>query len=71
MLGEVVLVQYLGEWRQGTLLWDYVDTGRPRGLIRFETPSGIVVRQLRWLDEIVSVGRILELPLIVPPVSAS
>ena len=35
--GEAVLVDYLGEWLRGTVLWEYRDTGRPRALVQFET----------------------------------
>ena len=64
--GEAVLVEYLGEWLSGTVLWEYRDTGRARALVRFETTAGLVMRQLRWSDELRPSGRTLELPLVDP-----
>ena len=64
--GEAVLVDYLGEWLLGTVLWEYRDTGRPRALVQFETTAGLVMRQLRWSDELRPCGRALELPLVDP-----
>jgi hypothetical protein len=62
--GETVLVDHLGEWLPGTVLWEYRDTGRPRALVRFETAAGLVIRQLRWIDELRPCGRVIELPLV-------
>jgi hypothetical protein len=64
--GEAVLVDYLGEWLLGTVLWEYLDTGRPRSLVQFETTAGLVMRQLRWSDELQACGRTIELPLVDP-----
>ena len=64
MQAEAVLVEYLGEWLPGTVLWEYLDTGRPRALVRFETVAGLVIRQLRWSDELRPCGRGFALPLI-------
>ncbi len=60
---RAVLLEHDGEWREADVLWSYVDHGRPRGLVRFETSTGLVLRQLRWLDELRPMGRLLELPL--------
>jgi hypothetical protein len=62
--GESVLVRHLGEWLPGTVLWEYRDTGRPRALVRFETAAGLVIRELRWRDELKAGGRVIELPLL-------
>jgi hypothetical protein len=64
--GETVLVDHRGEWLPGTVLWEYQDTGRRRALVRFETAAGLVIRQLRWVDELRPFGRIIELPLVDP-----
>ena len=64
--GEAVLVDYLGEWLLGTVLWEYRDTGRQRALVQFETTAGLVMRQLRWSDELHPCGRTIELPLVDP-----
>jgi hypothetical protein len=61
--GEAVLVEHLGEWLPGTVLWEYLDTGRPRALVRFQTVAGLVIRQLRWSDELRPYGRSFALPL--------
>ena len=61
-----MLVDYLGEWLSGTVLWEYRDTGRSRALVRFVTVAGLVVRQLRWSDELRPCGRTIELPLVDP-----
>ena len=66
MEGETVLVDHSGEWLPGTVLWEYQDTGRWRALVRFETAAGLVIRQLRWVDELRPFGRIIELPLVDP-----
>jgi hypothetical protein len=65
--GEAVLVDHWGQWLPGAVLWEYVDTGRPRALVRFETPAGLVLIQLRWIDELRSCGRVIALPLIALP----
>src|SRR4051812_15114478 len=62
--GESVLVCHIGIWLPGTILWEYQDTGRRRALVRFETAAGLVIRELRWIDELRSRGRIVELPLL-------
>lgn len=61
MLGELVLVEHEGAWLPGALLWEYVEAGRHRALIRYETPEGVIVRRLLWRDELWSVGVVLEL----------
>jgi hypothetical protein len=48
---DEVLVEYLGEWHPATVLWRYTESGRSRALVRFETTAGLVVRQLRWVDD--------------------
>ena len=63
MTDDVVLVEYLGEWRPATVLWRYLDGHRPRALVRFETESGLVLRQLRWADELQPTGHLLVLPM--------
>ena len=47
----------------GTVLWEYVDTGRARALVRYELPGGLVVRRLHWSDELCAAGRTIELDL--------
>jgi hypothetical protein len=64
VLGERVLVEHLGQWVPATVLWEYVDTGRPRSLVRYETPLGSVVRRLCWHDELRPVGTVVELRLL-------
>jgi hypothetical protein len=61
---DVVLVHYLGAWRPATVLWRYLEGQRHRVLVRFETEAGLVVRQLRWADELDPCGRMLLLPLL-------
>jgi hypothetical protein len=61
---DVVQVQYLGAWRPATVLWRYIEGTRPRVLVRFTTDVGLVVRQLRWTDELQPCGRMLILPLL-------
>jgi hypothetical protein len=46
------------------MVWEYVDTGRPRALVRFETEAGLVLRQLRWVDELRLGEPVIELPLV-------
>jgi hypothetical protein len=58
-VGDEVVVDYLGEQRVATVLWRYAESGRERALIRFETPAGLVVRQMRWVDELEPSGRVL------------
>jgi hypothetical protein len=65
--GESVLVCHLGEWLPGTVLWEYRDAGRRRALVRFETAADLVVRELRWAEELRSYGRVVELPLLGLP----
>jgi hypothetical protein len=62
--GEAVLVEHLGEWLPGKVLWEYRDTGRRRALVRFETVAGLAIRQLRWIDELRPGGPVLVFPLI-------
>ena len=59
-----VMVEHDHQWLPGVILWQYLDTGRPRALVRYETPSGHVVRRLHWTDELCP-RRVLVLPLIV------
>jgi hypothetical protein len=65
--GEAVLIDHGGQWLPGIVLWEYLDTGRPRALVRFESPAGWVLRQLRWIDELRSCGRMMALPLLAVP----
>jgi hypothetical protein len=65
-----MLVEHLGRWVPAAVLWSYVDTGRPRALVRYETPAGFVIRQLRWVDELRPLGPVLELVLRVVPSAA-
>jgi hypothetical protein len=62
--GESVLVCHLGEWLPGTVLWECRDTGRLRALVRFDTATGLVIRELRWVDELRPRGQVIELPMI-------
>ena len=49
---RAVLVEHAGEWLIGQVLWTYDDCGRRRALVRYETPAGLTLRQLRWADEL-------------------
>lgn len=60
---EVLLVWHLNEWRPATVLWRYAEGRRLRALVRFETTAGLVLRQLRWADELRPTGRVLLLPM--------
>ncbi len=60
-----MLVEHQGEWLRADVLWEYDDGGRRRALVRFETRAGLVVRQLRWADELAAAGRVLELDLVL------
>jgi hypothetical protein len=60
---ETVLVEHLGSWLQGKVLWEYTDTRRLRALVRYELPSGLVVRRLHWRDELRSPCVVIELEL--------
>ena len=62
MQGERVLVNRHGAWLPGTVLWEYLDGDRKRALVRIETDTGLVARELHWCDTLCR-GRILELPL--------
>jgi hypothetical protein len=68
--GEAVLVEHPGSWLHGTVLWEYLDIGRPRALIRYLLPSGFVVRRLHWRDELRSPSVVIELQLWRLPESA-
>jgi hypothetical protein len=61
--GETVLVEHVGSWLQGTVLWEYMDTGRLRALVRYELRSGLVVRRLHWRDELQPPYVVIELEL--------
>ena len=65
--GVRVLVEHDGEQLPGTILWTYLDHGRERALVRFETAGGFVRRELRWRDEIVAAPapqpRVIALPM--------
>ena len=56
-------MEYLGEWRSATVLWRYTESGRSRALVRFETAAGLVVRQLRWVDDLQPTGRVMVIGL--------
>ena len=62
-MGDEVRVEYLGEWRPATVLWRYTESGRPRALVRFETGAGLVIRQLRWVDDLRPAGRVMVIGL--------
>lgn len=49
---DLVLVEHDGTLVIGTVLWRYVESGRMRALVRYESPSGVVVRRLHWADEL-------------------
>jgi hypothetical protein len=61
--GETVLVEYLGSWLPGRVLWEYTDTRRLRALVRYELPSGQIVRRLHWRSELRSTSFVIELEL--------
>jgi hypothetical protein len=52
MPDDLVLVEHDGRLLVGSVLWRYVESGRMRALVRYETPSGVVVRRLHWADEL-------------------
>jgi hypothetical protein len=60
---ETVLVQYLGSWLLGRVLWEYTDTRRLRTLVRYELPSGQIVRRLHWRSELRPACFVIELQL--------
>jgi hypothetical protein len=60
---QTVLVDHLGSWLPGVVLWEYSDVGRQRALVRYELPGGMVVRQLHWQDELRNPGVVLEFQL--------
>ncbi len=64
MHGAAVGLEHHGRWVSGTVLWEYRDNGRQRALVRVEVGAGVVVCQLHWCDELLWVGRVLELPLL-------
>jgi hypothetical protein len=49
---DLVLVEHDGALLLGSVLWRYEESGRMRALVRYETPSGVVVRRLHWADEL-------------------
>jgi hypothetical protein len=58
-----VWVPHDGQALYGTVLWEYVDTGRPRALVRYALPGGLVVRRLHWSDQLRATGHTIELDL--------
>jgi hypothetical protein len=60
---ETVLVDHLGSWLPGVVLWEYSDVGRQRALVRYELPGGMVVRQLHWRSELRAPCVVLEFQL--------
>jgi len=52
MTDDLVLVEHDGRLLVGSVLWRYVESGRTRALVRYETPSGVIVRRLHWADEL-------------------
>jgi hypothetical protein len=70
---ETVLVEHHGSWLAGVVLWEYSDTGRPRLLVRYELPIGLIVRRLHWRDELRTPPCVvleLDLRSLVPPADA-
>ena len=63
MTAETVLVEHLGSWVPGSVLWEYEDTRRRRALVRYQLQSGFVVRRLHWRDELRSPPVVIELQL--------
>ncbi len=63
MLGEVVWVPHGGLSFPATVLWECVDMGRARALLRYTLPGGLVVRRLHWRDELESEGVTVELEM--------
>lgn len=61
MHGELVGVRQHATWVPGTVLWEYVDCGRRRALVRIEAPLGTVVRRLCWFDELLRGRPVLSL----------
>jgi hypothetical protein len=52
MSDDLVLVEHDGRLLVGSVLWRYEESGRTRALVRYETPSGVIVRRLHWADEL-------------------
>jgi hypothetical protein len=52
MTDDLVLVEHDGTLLTGAVLWSYLESGRTRALVRYETPAGVVVRRLHWADEL-------------------
>jgi hypothetical protein len=50
----------------GHVLWRYEESGRTRALVRYEMPSGVVVRRLHWADELWPTSEPAEPPAGVP-----
>jgi len=63
VLGESVWVPDNGTWLPGILLWEIVDTGRRRALVRYAVQGGVIVRRLHWRDELLPGGVTIELDL--------
>jgi hypothetical protein len=63
VLGEVVWVPHGGVSFPATVLWECVDMGRARALLRYTLPGGLVVRRLHWRDELESEGVTVELEM--------
>jgi hypothetical protein len=61
--GQMVLVEHRERWVPGVVLFEYVDVGRLRALVRYELPGGLIVRRLHWRDELRAPGVVLELQL--------
>lgn len=62
-----MLVRDDGRWLRGAVLFEYVDEGRPRCVVRYELPSGLVVRRLHWRDQLRTRTVVLEMPLVPAP----
>jgi hypothetical protein len=49
---ESVLVPRDADWLPGIVLWEFMETGRSRALVRYELPGGLVIRRAYWRDEL-------------------
>jgi hypothetical protein len=67
---RAVLIEHHGTWLRGSVLWTYNDFGRLRALVRYDTPAGLTLRELRWADELRR-PRCLILPVVAAAIARS
>ena len=57
-----VLVEHDGAWLPGTVVWEYVEQGRDRAMVRYRPGSSSPRTVLRWSDELRPAGSSEEPP---------